>query len=102
MKIDLQRTYDCVDWRLLRLILIKIGWEYGNVEWIMASACVTNIFLSIPINGTPQILSELTEDCGTGVHYPPYSFYWSCTVSTEISMLHGVWTNFRVCGWLQR
>lgn len=49
MKIDLCKAYDRVDWRLLRMILFKIGLDRVSVNWIMGF--VTNTSMDVIING---------------------------------------------------
>ncbi|GJS22320.1 protein LAZ1 [Tanacetum coccineum] len=48
-KVDIQKTYDTVDWRFLEHILYYFGFHPVMIKWIMA--CVTLASFSICING---------------------------------------------------
>lgn len=48
LNLDLREAYDCVDWELLRLILLKIGLGIHMTKWIMS--CVTSSSFVILIN----------------------------------------------------
>jgi hypothetical protein len=36
LKLDLQKAYDCINWDLLRMILIQIGLGIDMTNWIMS------------------------------------------------------------------
>nr|GEW63438.1 hypothetical protein [Tanacetum cinerariifolium] len=48
-KIDIQNSYDTVDWHFLEIILFRFGFLDAMVKWIMA--CVTSTSFSVCING---------------------------------------------------
>nr|GEZ11693.1 hypothetical protein [Tanacetum cinerariifolium] len=48
-KVDIQKSYDTVDWPFLAFILKRFGFHPTMVKWIMA--CVTSPSFSICING---------------------------------------------------
>ncbi|GKC64228.1 hypothetical protein Tco_1096826, partial [Tanacetum coccineum] len=47
-KVDIQKTYDTVDWNFLRVILIGFGFHERMIAWIME--CVATTSFSISIN----------------------------------------------------
>jgi hypothetical protein len=49
LKLDLCKTYDCIDWDLLRMILIQMGFGIQVTKWIMS--CVTYPTYAVLING---------------------------------------------------
>jgi len=49
LKLDLQKAYDCVNWDLLRILLLQIGLDLKMTNWIMT--CVVSTSYSILING---------------------------------------------------
>jgi hypothetical protein len=49
LKLDLRKAYDCVDWELLTLILLKIGLGIHMTKWIMS--CVTSSSFDVLVNG---------------------------------------------------
>jgi hypothetical protein len=48
LKLDLRKAYDCVDWALLRLILLKVGFGIQMTNWVMS--CVTSSSFEILLN----------------------------------------------------
>jgi hypothetical protein len=49
LKLDLQKAYDCVNWDLLRILLLQIGLDHKMTNWIMS--CVVSTSYSVLING---------------------------------------------------
>jgi hypothetical protein len=49
LKLDLKKAYDCIDWDLLRMILLKIGLGLHLANWIMS--CITSSSFVVLING---------------------------------------------------
>jgi hypothetical protein len=49
LKLDLKKAYDCINWDLLRMILIQIGMGLNMTKWIMS--CVISTSFSVLING---------------------------------------------------
>jgi hypothetical protein len=49
LKLDLKKAYDCIDWDLLKLILLKIGVGLHVANWIMS--CITSSSFVVLING---------------------------------------------------
>ncbi|XP_059289666.1 uncharacterized protein LOC132043204 [Lycium ferocissimum] len=52
IKLDMQKTYDSVDWSFLEQVLIGMNFPTSFIRWIMT--CVTTVLYSILINGTPS------------------------------------------------
>lgn len=72
MKIDLKRAYDFVEWAFLRIILMKIGLEIHNVEWIIA--CVKDACLVVLINGFPPEFFRARRGLWQGCSLRPLLF----------------------------
>jgi hypothetical protein len=49
LKLDLRKAYDCIDWDILRLILLKVGLGIQMTNWIMS--CVTSSSFVVLLNG---------------------------------------------------
>jgi hypothetical protein len=49
LKLDLRKAYDCIDWDLLRMILLRIGMGLLLASWIMAGT--TSSSFDVLING---------------------------------------------------
>jgi hypothetical protein len=49
VKLDLKKAYDCVDWELIRLMLLKVGLGIHMTKWIIS--CVTSSSFVVLING---------------------------------------------------
>jgi hypothetical protein len=49
LKLDLRKAYECIDWVLLRLILLKGGFGIHMTNWIMS--CVTSSSFAVLLNG---------------------------------------------------
>jgi len=49
LKLDLQKAYDCINWDLLRMVLLQIGMGLNLTNWIMS--CVVSTSYSVLING---------------------------------------------------
>jgi len=47
--IDLFKTYDCVSWLYLRLLLLHIGFELPLVKWIMCCVTIVSFVVLIQI-----------------------------------------------------
>jgi hypothetical protein len=52
LKLDLKKSFDCIDWNFLRLILIQFGFRQNTLNWIMS--CVTSATFAVLINGEPS------------------------------------------------
>eukprot|EP00253_Pinus_taeda_P002292 PITA_02292 len=72
LKIDLKKSYDCVDGGLLRILLAKIGLRSKGNEWIMA--CVENVNFSIIINGIPSPFFKAERGLRQGCPLSPLLF----------------------------
>ncbi|XP_019248784.1 PREDICTED: uncharacterized protein LOC109228056 [Nicotiana attenuata] len=51
MKLDLQKTYDSIEWVFLEQVLTTLNIPVKFVKWVMM--CVSTVSYSIPINGKP-------------------------------------------------
>lgn len=75
LKIDLKKSYDCLDWSYLRCLLIKIGLNDLCKNWIMA--CVEGVNYAILINGYPTSFFRSKEVSVRGVHCLQFYSSWS-------------------------
>jgi hypothetical protein len=52
LKLDLKKSFDCIDWDFLRLILIQTGFNQTTLNWIMS--CVTSANFVVLVNDEPS------------------------------------------------
>jgi hypothetical protein len=79
---DLHKAYDCIDWDLLRMILIQVGFGIQMTKWIMS--CVTSPTYVVLINGETIDLFR----SGRGLHQGcPLSLLLFIMVMEGISLL---------------
>ena len=50
MKIDMSKTYDRVDWKFLKAVLVVMNFSPNLVNWILE--CVTTVYYTLLINGS--------------------------------------------------
>jgi len=72
MKLDLQKAYDCINWDLLRMILIQIGLGVGMANWIMS--CVISSSFVVLLNGEPVDLFKSGRGLRQGCPLSPLLF----------------------------
>jgi hypothetical protein len=70
LKIDLKKSYDCISWDFLRIILIQIGMGLELTEWIMS--CVMSTSYSVLINGEPTTFLKVGGGSDRDVPFPRY------------------------------
>lgn len=59
-KIDLEKTYDCVEWRYLEYMLTKMDCGQQWIRWKLV--CTFNNCMSVLVNGNPS--EEFIAICG--------------------------------------
>lgn len=72
LKIDLQKTYDYLDWGFVRCLLAKIGLRPNSIRWIMA--CVENVNYMVIINGIPSHFFQAERGLRQGCPLSPLLF----------------------------
>ena len=69
---DLQKSFEKVDWDYLRLILIQIGLPPSIVKWIIV--CVTSTQFVVFVKGAPSIFFESERGIRQGCPLSPLLF----------------------------
>lgn len=72
LKIDLVKSYDCVDWEYMRFVLNKVGIDLFNIKWI--KACITTTNYAFLINGSPKIFFRAFKGLRQGFSLSPLLF----------------------------
>ncbi|CAH1428278.1 unnamed protein product [Lactuca virosa] len=72
LKIDIQKAYDTVDWKLLKRILLGFGFHPIMTEWIMA--CVSSPWFMLNFNGEDHGFFEGKRGLRQGDPLYPYLF----------------------------
>lgn len=74
VKVDFEKSYDCVSWDILRSMLRRMG--FGDRWYGCMEALVFNSSMFIPVNGSPKEDSRFIEGFGKEILFLPYFFYW--------------------------
>ena len=72
LKLDLEKSFDKVNWTYLRLILLQIGVPLEGVNWIMG--CVSTVKFAIMVNGTPSSFFTAMHGIRKGCPLSPLLF----------------------------
>ena len=70
IKIDMRKAYDFVDLSFVRSIMEELGFPDNFVRW--AFTCVTTVYFSILVNGTPLRSFKATKGLRQGDPLCPY------------------------------
>jgi hypothetical protein len=72
LKLDLKKSFDCLDWNFLRLILIQFGFSHNLIKWIMG--CITSANFAVLVNGEPSTFFHSGRGLRQGCPLSPLLF----------------------------
>ena len=71
-KLDIEKAYDNINWKILPLVMRKIGFGEKWAGWIIC--CISTMTFSILVNGTPSGFFNNTKGLRQGDPFSPYLF----------------------------
>lgn len=72
MKLEIQKAYDMVDWRLLCKVLEAFGFLFQWINFIYQ--CISTTKISVLINGTPEGFFETSRGIRQGDPLSPFLY----------------------------
>ena len=72
LKFDFQKVYNSVNWSFLKLVMMKMGFGWKWINWIMN--CVCSSSMSILLNGSPLKPFKMEKGLRQGHPLSPYLF----------------------------
>ncbi|XP_059295399.1 uncharacterized protein LOC132048723 [Lycium ferocissimum] len=72
LKIDMQKTYDSVEWSFLEQVLVGLNFPSKFIGWIIT--CIRTVSYSIIINGKPSLPFEAKKGLRQGDPMSPFLF----------------------------
>jgi len=97
LKIDLKKTYDCICWDYLKLVLLQCGFGLPMTNWILG--CITSTTYAILINGEPTCFFNNERGLRQGCPLSPLPFILimeGLSLALKISKEEGLLTGIKV------
>jgi hypothetical protein len=94
LKLDLKKSFDCIDWDYLRLILTQMGFNHSTITWIMS--CVTSATFVVLVNGEPSSFFHSGRGLRQGCPLSPLLFI--CVMEGLSLLLKKIQSEGRITG----
>ena len=72
IKVDIKKAYDAVEWPILEVMMLELGFPTQWVEWVMA--CVRSVSYLVQLNGLPSKPIHAKKGLRQGDPFSPFLF----------------------------
>lgn len=83
LKVDMEKTYDSVEWRYLRQVMIYLQFLEKFIEWIYK--CISTVSYSILVYGHPSTPFTTKKGLRKGDPLSPFLFVLSMEYLTRLT-----------------